>query len=157
MTRVITSGVGSTTVLDPPIKYTVVDVGGQRNERRKWLHCFDDVKVVVFLISLAGYNQVREKKKGKSPEQEQKPGNAIRNDLAKSSENEVDRSLPSALRLPAPPASPPPTPNLGTSQRVRPHTNFRDYSRHGYFFISVNRFSRSTPIENRTHKKRVER
>ena len=59
MTRVITSGVGRTTVLDPPIKYSVVDVGGQRNERKKWLHCFDDVKVIVFLISLAGYNQVR--------------------------------------------------------------------------------------------------
>ena len=59
MTRVITSGVGRTTVLDPPIKYSVVDVGGQRNERKKWLHCFDDVKVIVFLISLAGYNQVK--------------------------------------------------------------------------------------------------
>ncbi len=62
MTRVITSGVGRTTVLDPPITYTVVDVGGQRNERKKWLHCFDDVKVIVFLISLAGYNQVRTNK-----------------------------------------------------------------------------------------------
>ena len=58
MTRVITSGVGSTVVIDPPIRYTVVDVGGQRNERKKWLHCFDDVKTIVFLISLAGYNQV---------------------------------------------------------------------------------------------------
>ncbi|CAN0387915.1 unnamed protein product, partial [Hapterophycus canaliculatus] len=58
MTRVITSGVGSIDILDPPMKYTVVDVGGQRNERKKWLHCFDDVKAVVFLISLAGYNQV---------------------------------------------------------------------------------------------------
>lgn len=58
MTRVITSGVGSTVVIDPPMRYTVVDVGGQRNERKKWLHCFDDVKAIVFLISLAGYNQV---------------------------------------------------------------------------------------------------
>eukprot|EP00752_Nemacystus_decipiens_P011454 g10171.t1 len=58
MTRVITSGVGTTVVVDPPVKYTVVDVGGQRNERKKWLHCFDDVKTIVFLISLAGYNQV---------------------------------------------------------------------------------------------------
>eukprot|EP00903_Cladosiphon_okamuranus_P009064 g8665.t1 len=58
MTRVITSGVGSTVVMDPPMKYTLVDVGGQRNERKKWLHCFDDVKTIVFLISLAGYNQV---------------------------------------------------------------------------------------------------
>lgn len=59
MTRVMTSGVGSIEILDPPIKFTVVDVGGQRNERKKWLHCFDDVKAVVFIISLAGYNQVR--------------------------------------------------------------------------------------------------
>lgn len=61
MTRVITSGVGSTIVIDPPMKYSVVDVGGQRNERKKWLHCFDDVKTIVFLISLAGYNQVNPK------------------------------------------------------------------------------------------------
>ncbi|CAB1100923.1 unnamed protein product [Ectocarpus sp. CCAP 1310/34] len=58
MTRVMTSGVGSIEILDPPIKFTIVDVGGQRNERKKWLHCFDDVKAVVFVLSLAGYNQV---------------------------------------------------------------------------------------------------
>ena len=38
----------------------IVDVGGQRNERRKWIHCFDDVKAIIFTVSLAGYNQVRE-------------------------------------------------------------------------------------------------
>ncbi|CAM9383665.1 unnamed protein product [Ascophyllum nodosum] len=58
MTRVITTGVGTIEIGDPPFKYTVVDVGGQRNERKKWLHCFDDVKAIVFLVSLAGYNQV---------------------------------------------------------------------------------------------------
>ena len=58
LTRVITSGVGTIEIGEPPYKYTVVDVGGQRNERKKWLHCFDDVKAVVFLVSLAGYNQV---------------------------------------------------------------------------------------------------
>jgi len=35
-----------------------VDVGGQRSERRKWIHCFDDVKAIIFLVSLPGYNQV---------------------------------------------------------------------------------------------------
>jgi len=35
-----------------------VDVGGQRNERKKWIHCFDDVKAIVFIESLAAYNQV---------------------------------------------------------------------------------------------------
>jgi hypothetical protein len=35
----------------------VVDVGGQRSERRKWIHCFDDVRAIIFLEGLAGYNQ----------------------------------------------------------------------------------------------------
>eukprot|EP00455_Lapot_gusevi_P032146 TRINITY_DN3503_c0_g1_i5.p1 TRINITY_DN3503_c0_g1~~TRINITY_DN3503_c0_g1_i5.p1 ORF type:complete len:393 (-),score=117.53 TRINITY_DN3503_c0_g1_i5:51-1229(-) len=40
------------------ISFQVVDVGGQRNERRKWINCFDDVKAIIFTVSLAGYNQV---------------------------------------------------------------------------------------------------
>lgn len=36
----------------------MVDVGGQRNERRKWIHCFDDVKAILYIVNLAGYNQV---------------------------------------------------------------------------------------------------
>jgi GTPase SAR1 family protein len=44
----------------PPEKllFQVVDVGGQRNERKKWIHCFDDVRCVLFCDNLAGYNQV---------------------------------------------------------------------------------------------------
>jgi len=33
------------------IEFTLVDVGGQRSERRKWLHCFDDVTSVIFFSS----------------------------------------------------------------------------------------------------------
>lgn len=40
------------------LKFQVVDVGGQRNERKKWFHCFDDVKAILFIVNLAGYNQV---------------------------------------------------------------------------------------------------
>lgn len=40
------------------LKFTVVDVGGQRNERKKWMHCFSDVKCILFVVNLAGYNQV---------------------------------------------------------------------------------------------------
>mmetsp|Transcript_19173 Transcript_19173/g.47011 ORF Transcript_19173/g.47011 Transcript_19173/m.47011 type:complete len:306 (-) Transcript_19173:278-1195(-) len=44
---------------EPPfLTIKVVDVGGQRNERKKWIHCFDDVKCVLFLASLAEYSQV---------------------------------------------------------------------------------------------------
>lgn len=58
MTRLITTGVGTIEVSETPFSYSVVDVGGQRNERKKWMHCFDDVKAIVFFVSLAGYNQV---------------------------------------------------------------------------------------------------
>ena len=30
----------------------VVDVGGQRNERRKWIHCFQDVTTILFIVAL---------------------------------------------------------------------------------------------------------
>jgi hypothetical protein len=35
----------------------LVDVGGQRNERRKWIHSFDDVTAVIFVTSLSEYDQ----------------------------------------------------------------------------------------------------
>lgn len=33
-------------------------MGGQRNERRKWIHCFDDVTAIIFVTSLSEYDQV---------------------------------------------------------------------------------------------------
>jgi len=58
MSRMITTGVKVATLPDPPFEFNVVDVGGQRNERKKWIHIFDDVKAIVFVVNLAGYNQV---------------------------------------------------------------------------------------------------
>lgn len=36
---------------------TVVDVGGQKTERRKWIHQFQDVSSILFLVNLSGYDQ----------------------------------------------------------------------------------------------------
>jgi GTPase SAR1 family protein len=70
MARVKTTGI-VTIEIDHPIenkqndesdpkflRFQVVDVGGQRNERKKWIHCFDDVKAILYCDNLAGYNQV---------------------------------------------------------------------------------------------------
>ena len=35
----------------------MVDVGGQRAEQRKWIHCFDNVAGVLFVAELSGYSQ----------------------------------------------------------------------------------------------------
>lgn len=58
MTRVRTTGIVVTQVTEDPYTYQIVDVGGQRSERRKWIHCFDDVRAIIFLEGLSGYNQV---------------------------------------------------------------------------------------------------
>ena len=34
------------------------DVGGQRSERRKWIHCFENVTSIMFLAVLSEYDQV---------------------------------------------------------------------------------------------------
>lgn len=36
----------------------MVDVGGQRSERKKWIHCFENVASVMFLVALSEYDQL---------------------------------------------------------------------------------------------------
>jgi guanine nucleotide-binding protein G(i) subunit alpha len=35
----------------------IIDVGGQRSERKKWMHYFEDVDLVLFLVALSEYDQ----------------------------------------------------------------------------------------------------
>uniref|UniRef100_A0A672KUA1 Guanine nucleotide-binding protein subunit alpha-11 n=1 Tax=Sinocyclocheilus grahami TaxID=75366 RepID=A0A672KUA1_SINGR len=38
--------------------FRMVDVGGQKSERRKWIHCFENVTSIIFLVALSEYDQV---------------------------------------------------------------------------------------------------
>lgn len=40
------------------IIFRMVDVGGQRSERRKWIHCFENVTSIMFLVALSEYDQL---------------------------------------------------------------------------------------------------
>ncbi|CCD62416.1 Guanine nucleotide-binding protein alpha-11 subunit [Caenorhabditis elegans] len=54
--RVPTTGI---TEIEFPFKQAslrMVDVGGQRSEQRKWIHCFDNVNGVLFIAAISGYN-----------------------------------------------------------------------------------------------------
>ncbi|GLT97203.1 hypothetical protein SLE2022_147790 [Rubroshorea leprosula] len=37
--------------------YRLFDVGGQRNERRKWIHLFEGVTAVIFCVAISDYDQ----------------------------------------------------------------------------------------------------
>jgi len=39
-------------------KFKMFDVGGQRNERKKWIHCFENVTAVLFVAAISEYDQV---------------------------------------------------------------------------------------------------
>lgn len=36
--------------------FRMVDVGGQRSERKKWMHCFQDVTAVIFCVAMSEYD-----------------------------------------------------------------------------------------------------
>jgi len=56
--RVKTTGITETTFEVGELTYRLFDVGGQRSERKKWIHCFENVTALVFLVSLSEYDQM---------------------------------------------------------------------------------------------------
>ncbi|CAB3986434.1 guanine nucleotide-binding G(o) subunit alpha isoform X1 [Paramuricea clavata] len=42
------------------LHFKLCDVGGQRTERRKWIHCFDDVTAIIFVAALNEYDMLLE-------------------------------------------------------------------------------------------------
>ena len=56
--RVRTTGIVQSDFKIKSMDFAMFDVGGQRNERRKWIHCFDDVNAMIFVAALSEYDQV---------------------------------------------------------------------------------------------------
>jgi hypothetical protein len=55
-TRVKTTGVVEMTYGLKNQTVRMLDVGGQRNERKKWMHCFEGVNAVIFVTSASEYD-----------------------------------------------------------------------------------------------------
>lgn len=53
-----TCGIAEMTFRIENTRFSMFDVGGQRGERRKWVHCFNEVNAIMFIASLADYDQI---------------------------------------------------------------------------------------------------
>ncbi|KAM6472893.1 guanine nucleotide-binding protein subunit alpha-14-like isoform 2-T2 [Liasis olivaceus] len=56
--RIPTTGIIEYPFVLQNVVFRMVDVGGQRSERRKWIHCFENVTSIIFLVALSEYDQV---------------------------------------------------------------------------------------------------
>ncbi|GBG26347.1 Guanine nucleotide-binding protein subunit alpha [Hondaea fermentalgiana] len=56
--RVRTSGIVEERYTIDGVNFRMYDVGGQRNERKKWIHCFDGVTAIIFVGAISEYDQV---------------------------------------------------------------------------------------------------
>ena len=54
--RVRTTGVIETSFKYKDLIFQIIDVGGQRSERRKWMPHFEDVTALIFVSALSGYD-----------------------------------------------------------------------------------------------------
>ena len=58
--RVQTTGVVFTNFHYKKANFCMVDVGGQKTERRKWIHLFDDVRAIFFVVDLSNFEDMTE-------------------------------------------------------------------------------------------------
>jgi guanine nucleotide-binding protein G(i) subunit alpha len=55
-TRVKTTGIVETHFTQRGLHFKLCDIGGQRSERKKWIHCFEGVTAIIFLVALSEYD-----------------------------------------------------------------------------------------------------
>ncbi|KAK6462056.1 guanine nucleotide-binding protein alpha subunit [Scheffersomyces coipomensis] len=56
--RIKTTGITETNFNINSFKFKVFDAGGQRSERKKWIHCFEDITCVLFVLAVSEYDQM---------------------------------------------------------------------------------------------------
>ncbi|XP_013380683.1 guanine nucleotide-binding protein G(i) subunit alpha isoform X2 [Lingula anatina] len=55
-TRVKTTGIVETHFTFKDLHFKMFDVGGQRSERKKWIHCFEGVTAIIFIVAMSEYD-----------------------------------------------------------------------------------------------------
>jgi guanine nucleotide-binding protein G(o) subunit alpha len=57
-TRVMTNTIVKIEFEYKSLVFNMFDVGGQRSQRKKWIHCFEDVTAIIFCVAMSEYDQV---------------------------------------------------------------------------------------------------
>ncbi|CAD6576463.1 MAG: Guanine nucleotide-binding protein alpha-2 subunit [Tremellales sp. Tagirdzhanova-0007] len=68
--RTKTTGISETRFNMGQLSIHMFDVGGQRSERKKWIHCFEAVTSIIFCVALSEYDQVLLEENGQNRMQE---------------------------------------------------------------------------------------
>ncbi|WVQ80140.1 guanine nucleotide-binding protein subunit alpha [Cryptococcus sp. DSM 104549] len=68
--RTKTTGISETRFNMGQLSIHMFDVGGQRSERKKWIHCFEAVTSIIFCVALSEYDQVLLEESGQNRMQE---------------------------------------------------------------------------------------
>lgn len=68
--RTKTTGITETRFNMGQLSIHMFDVGGQRSERKKWIHCFEAVTSIIFCVALSEYDQVLLEENGQNRMQE---------------------------------------------------------------------------------------
>lgn len=56
--RIKTTGITESDFTIGTSKFRVLDAGGQRSERKKWIHCFEGITAVLFVLAMSEYDQM---------------------------------------------------------------------------------------------------
>lgn len=54
--RVLTTGISETRFQVKNVNFHIFDVGGQRDQRRKWIQCFNQVTAIIYVVDISSFN-----------------------------------------------------------------------------------------------------